>query len=140
MTVMVPLIGFGGASLPKDEPVGAFPTLLWKNASPTSAFAEQTISVDLSAYDLTYIFFRYSTATDQRNVLIADKGTSCIDFISYQKNEGLALRVSSRTVAVRDQGVSFSSCTEKETTKTSITTKDNCVIPTAIYGIKVKAV
>ena len=37
------------------------PTLLWKNASPTSSFAAQTISVAVSSYDLIMILWRNGT-------------------------------------------------------------------------------
>lgn len=37
--------------------------LLWTNASPTSAFAPQTVSIDTNDYEMVLVSFRASTAT-----------------------------------------------------------------------------
>lgn len=49
-----------GVSKPPDT--GLSMTLLWENASPTSNFASQTISMDLSEYDAIMLLTRRSTS------------------------------------------------------------------------------
>ena len=50
----------GGGSSPV-EPVDLSPVLLWTNPSPTSEFAAQTVSLDLTEYNGVIVEFNKST-------------------------------------------------------------------------------
>ena len=112
--------------------------LLWTNASPTSEFAAQTISLTLSSYDAVEIVCRYSTTSDSRTRYICDVGSSAsIDWFYYTVVAGKYMGVKSRNeVSASTTGVTFGSCTTKPWNSTDSTTTNGYIIPIKIYGIK----
>ena len=101
-------------------------TLLWKNASPTSNFATQTISLDLSEYQLVAIEYRFKTDIANMQVIIGKVGATVIlDVISSGGYVGIRAAITSET------GVKFNNA--------HYNGNDNVtgyIVPTAIYGIK----
>lgn len=112
--------------------------LLWTNASPTSEFAAQTISLTLSSYDAVEIVCRYSTTSDSRTRYICDVGSSAsIDWFYYTVVAGKYMGVKSRNeVSASTTGVTFGACTTKPGNSTDSTTTNGYIIPIKIYGIK----
>lgn len=112
--------------------------LLWTNASPTSDFAAQTISLTLSSYDAVEIVCRYSTTSDSRTRYICDVGSSAsIDWFYYTVVAGKYMGVKSRNeVSASTTGVTFGACTTKPGNSTDSTTTNGYIIPIKIYGIK----
>lgn len=112
--------------------------LLWTNASPTSNFAAQTVSLALSSYDAVEIVCRYSTTSDSRTRYICDVGSSAsIDWFYYTVVAGKYMGVKSRNeVSASTTGVTFGACTTKPGNSTDSTTTDGYIIPIKIYGIR----
>lgn len=101
--------------------------LLWTNASPTSAFDAQTISLDLSKYSMVYIVTRRKN--DNNNLhgsKIIKKGESGQIF-TYLFSAGLSYREVSK---VSDSGVIFNGGVYQEINNSEYG------IPIYIYGIK----
>lgn len=107
---------------------------LWENASPTSAFAAQTISLDLSNYSSVLITFRYSNSTDAhgygQNSLFAEIGTS-------GRMVAPSVSTALRSVDITTSGVVFSGGTYANNYNSwSLTLDNSFCIPDAIYGVK----
>lgn len=51
-------------------------TLLWTNPSPSSAFAGQVVSVDLTKYDLALIIFKWDSGSTDTGSITVPKGWS----------------------------------------------------------------
>ena len=107
--------------------IGINMDLLWTNASPTSDFAKQTISLNLSKYKIVYIVIRRSKGNNNlHNSLIVKKGESGFIFC-YMGGHGLLYR---EIEGVSDSGVNFGVGVMNGNT-------DNQYgIPIYIYGIK----
>lgn len=91
-------------------------TKLWENASPTSAFANQTLTLDLSSYDLVIILFnldRNNRSISPAIVPIGHPGAS-----SYGNNV--------RTFLVHTNDINFD----------SVSPSSAVMIPYVIYGVK----
>ena len=105
-------------------------TLLWTNASPTSAFAAQTISIDLSAYDFVMVVYQHWTSSDVNNSAFCRVG-------QYGR-----LLSHDYTLAYRDYhpettGIYFNVGLVVATYNNSnVTQNTSGVIPLQIYGIK----
>jgi hypothetical protein len=111
------------------------PVLLWKNASPTSAFAEQPVTFDTSKYPLIFVALRFRADLTSGTTVLLTKGQK------YSVRQPSAITVgaeavyySARTLTYNNTGVDFGAGYEQAATTS---TKDNeyCV-PTEIYGIK----
>ena len=113
-------------------------TLLWTNASPTSAFAAQTVSLALSGYDAVEIVCRYSKTDDARTRYVCDVGSSSsMYWFYYTATDGKHTGVRSRNVvSASTTGVTFDTCSGKPGNSTTNTTNDGYIIPIEIYGIK----
>lgn len=99
---------------------------LWQNASPTSTFAEPTISLDLSKYQMVAIEYRYNTTDDFKKMYFGNVGTAmALDVVSTSGYLGW------RSATVSTTGISFSAATFNGSSN-----KNTYVIPVAIYGIK----
>ena len=101
---------------------------LWENASPSSAFAGQVISVDLSGYDLVAICGWYNAATQiQSWSFVSIPGTGWMyHYVNYRQR---------RDVAVYTDGVGFGNGNEAAQTG-DLYTNNSVMIPYRIYGIK----
>lgn len=107
--------------------IGINMDLLWTNASPTSNFDKQTISLNLSNYQMVYIVIRRSTENNNlHNSLIVKKGESGFVF-AYLGGLGLLYR---EIESVSNSGVNFG------VGVMNATTDNKYGIPIYIYGIK----
>ena len=107
--------------------------LIWNNPSPTSNFAAQTLSLDLSKYEAVIIRCSWQTIynTDAQKVL---------QLFNYVPKDGAAHWISSllgtgntvyayrRQATVTDSGIIFSDALY------GTTVSNNTIIPTEIYG------
>ena len=101
--------------------------LLWENASPTSKFAAQTISVDLSKYSHVYIECTYLGAS----VFFCPLSDS--DFIGSASYYGTEKEnvIFGRTIFAGKAGISF-----KDAKRYGSETDQNIhLVPTRIYGV-----
>lgn len=89
---------------------------LWENASPTSAFANQTLTLDFSSYDLIIVLFNLDSNGRSASPAIAPIGHPGIS--AYGNNVRSFL---SYTDSVKFDGVSPNSAV---------------MIPYVIYGVK----
>lgn len=106
---------------------------LWENASPTSSFAAQKISIDLAGYDDIVTVFKAS-ATGQNTKAEAGKKTALKDIINI--TSASTVFFASRSVSADDSGVQFGGCTGKTGTTGTPTTYNEYAIPAKIYGVK----
>ena len=107
-------------------PEGAGVAKLWENASSTSNFAAQTISLDLSKYQMVAIAYRYNTTDDYRKIYFGNVGSAmALDVVSTSGYLGW------RSATVSTTGISFSTATFNKNEGVV-----GYVIPVAIYGIK----
>lgn len=108
--------------------------LLWTNANPKSAFAPQTISLDLSSYKLIAISFTAHTGATSAggDLHILEKNISNIS-VSQGSNSGIVdTRSFQRIIAkIDDNGVEFGNGIGS-----SATTESGVNMPYRIYGIK----
>ena len=105
-----------------DVPLAAQPELLWTNASPTSAFADQTVALNGSEYEAYLVEARWDTTTETNQVSLIRKSSSN-QLLSVTTGEpNFALRfIKSAT----DSGMTFSYYNGSGTGK---------CIPTRIWG------
>jgi hypothetical protein len=120
----------GGILTP--EQIGAMSMeLLWENASPTSAFAPQTISVSLDGYDSYMIIARFHTSTTSEVAQMARVGNNMLLFL----NDGDSF--CRRNVTYSASSLTFSECIRRTAWDGSNRVEDNpYLFPAAIYGIK----
>lgn len=108
-------------------------TLLWENASPTSAFAAQTIAIDLSGYDMIEVFARSSTGAIQENAWGS---------VAYSKAPGLGRLYTTnvfmymREFTVGESWITFADNMQFKTYGSAGTAANTATIPHKIYGIK----
>lgn len=91
-------------------------TKLWENASPTSAFANQTLTLDLSSYDLVIILFNLDSNNRSTSPAIVPIGHPGIS--SYGNNV--------RTFLVHTNDINFDTASPNSAV----------MIPYVIYGMK----
>ena len=112
-------------------------TLIWTNPDiSASAFAAQTINIDLSDYDAIYIDM-LSTDSVQRaapNQIIGKGGTVYITY-STQSSGGIPW-ITTRSVQVSDDSIVFSNCTQQQTNGSNYSNVNYRIVPYKIYGIK----
>lgn len=102
--------------------------LLWTNPSPTSDFATQAVSLDLTDYQFLIIDCVWSTQhTSYSTFFLCKQGETASVLLSNPTNTGV---LGTRYVTVSTTGVVISDA------KNGTTTSNNVVIPKKIYGIK----
>jgi hypothetical protein len=116
--------------------------LLWTNASTTSSFANQTLSVDLSDYDLVYVEFLTNCSTggwkSYRITMTVPvnhdtewKNYKAVGFTESGANIGFrAFHMGNNTIRFGESYYASSYATSL------LTTNNNLYIPLRIYGIK----
>lgn len=113
------------------------PVLLWTNASPTSAFEGQTISLDLSGYDAVEIEFRKNTSV---NLLYYEKckiGWNADVQSMWNIDISSNATVVYRSFTVSESGITFANSVYKSSPfGTTVGNNNNYMIPYKIYGIK----
>lgn len=120
--------GATGTVVLDAEDVGAMSewTLLWTNASPTSSFAAQTVSLDLSGYDAVLVTSCLATtATNQDNAMLVMVGDSARLCGTDNANNAF-----NRDLTVLSSGVQF------YTGQTGTSSQNGSRIPLKIYGVK----
>lgn len=111
------------------------PTLLWSNASPTSTFAAQTITLDLSAYNYVYIENCYASGTSNyliRRTELFSKGCT-----GTMLNGNFFTWLSSRRATIDDSGITFSNGKYAYVGDTGQGEGANYCIPLKIYGVNI---
>ena len=114
-------------------------TLLWTNASPTSAFAAQTISLDLSGYDAVEIEY-YGSITVAASYIIKGKIGEPFFLFGYLNPQSTSAHINllSRSVSTATSGITFEGGFSKRTSDSTVySNNNNYCIPYKIYGIKV---
>jgi hypothetical protein len=107
--------------------VNVAPVLLWTNASPTSAFAAQSVLVNAEDYDGFLIEVQFiTTRSDVKVVYLVPVGGSF--YMSAFNSNTFALRPLTATSA---ESLSFGGATLG-----TATTNNSYVIPTRIWGVK----
>ena len=110
---------------------------LWSNASPTSAFSAQTVTVsaDMSTFDRIRIDYKYTTSSDVRSIYV---NVSDFSFSgAYTDEIGLISRPGSNSYVRR--ATMASSTTVQFTTSYRLNASGNSTsyaIPVGIYGVK----
>ena len=109
---------------------------LWANASPTSNFAAQTISLNLSDYE--YVLVRYLYSTDYQNIdQIAIVKVGKEAYLTFTGAVSTSIYVTQRTISVGSNSVAFGAPAYKTYASTSSPTANNkYCIPVEIIGIK----
>ena len=116
-----------------------FMTLLWTNASPSSSFAAQTVSLDLSGYDAVFVISNLMTTGENNTGVFVRKGLATeTNIVMYGAIVAAsAMTVQRRGVTATDTGVVFSDAKLKAATSNSAgSTENSRCIPLYIYGIK----
>lgn len=105
--------------------------LLWENASIASSFSEQTISLDLTGYDMIYVVFRHHKSSD------VEIEASCL---VGSRTRGLSVVgwAYVRDFTVSTSGVVFKNSIAYQTygDANSQYTNNDTLVPYKIYGIK----
>ena len=103
--------------------------LLWTNASPSSSFAAQTISIDLSGYDFIAVLFERGGV-----YLAAVDGNEYFSTWANTWNGGAT--ITNRSITAQSIGVVFADAHEAAFPGPSYSVKNTLSIPWAICGIK----
>lgn len=100
--------------------------LVWTNPNPNSAFAAQTVSLDLSEYDIVGITAAFSSDRTQRQITWGVLGTTvnCI-YKAFSANN-----FASRRAYITATGVQFYNGYQDSSAKS------DSAVPIEIYGIK----
>lgn len=110
--------------------------LLWENASPTSAFAAQTVSLDLSNYDAVFVDSISYATEDPHITCICPKGIQTRIFrANAAESSNAKMWIASREATVSNSGVVFSKALQSTVTANEGTV-NNALIPFRIYGFK----
>lgn len=110
----------------KDERV-----LLWENASPSSAFAPQTLTIaNLSSYQRYTILYRFHTSLDMNLTESAEVGAGTI------MNMCDAGSIYRRNVTYQANGLTISDMVGTKVSGAVDVTDNKYLIPAKIYGIK----
>ena len=109
---------------------------LWINASPTSDFATQTISLNLSGYEYVLVRYLYSTDYQSLNqIAIVKVGGDA--YLTFTGGASTNIYLSQRTISVGSDSVVFGAPVYKTYASTSKPTANNkYCIPVEIIGIK----
>ena len=107
---------------------------LWRNPSPSSAFAEQYVTLSSSDYDVLLIIARHATTLDREVSVTVSKGMGaslCVGGPGSDNKPALFLRP---VMYVSDTQLRFYNNTF--TTSSGQSGENSGLIPTVIYGIK----
>ena len=110
--------------------------LLWTNASPTSSFAAQTVSLSLSGYD-AIILMAQDIDTEPESYYIPKTYGSTYIYGHRDFENSNTIPLTYRHISVSNTGIVFSSGQYKLLSgSNSPTVRNDFRVPTAIYGIK----
>ena len=108
---------------------------LWENASPTSNFAAQTISLSLSNYDGVRIIWAPSTTGSERISTDIPIGAQYLYNFFANGNANKTVEIRTRNVEVKTSGCVFAAGYAKSITNSTTYTNNGDNIPLEIYGI-----
>ena len=133
--------GHNGVVVLDPDDVGAMAKwqLVWTNASPSSSFAAQTVSVDLSGFDLVAIEYCYqNTQLTRCYVVFCFSLGYMIEWFAISSLSGSGAKYAyTRRSTVNSTGVTFEACYNAATNSTSAGSAANDHgIPIYIYGSK----
>lgn len=104
-------------------------TTVWTNSNPSSAFAAQTINLDLSGYKAIEIVFANSSTANQGGVIIKMIPATGASLTVLTNNTTNTTGLRQRTCSATSTGVSFSAA------RNGSNADNGVVIPLHIYGI-----
>ena len=116
----------------KVEDLGLKMDLLWENASPSSEFAAQTVSLDLEDYQYIYLQCYLHNENDDKPLVTTLLSFS--DSAFWIASPGYVTRV--RRLSVTKTGITFEVGQKYATYAAAATTANGAIIPYRIYGIK----
>lgn len=111
--------------------------LVWENSSPQSNFDAQTISIDLSQYNLVMVLAHADTGATMISPIILTKDSSGLLIYEFMNvNSGASSILFRRIITgVTDTGVEFNVGQAKPVNTTAAATTNNAVcIPYRIYA------
>ena len=111
--------------------------LLWENASPSSAFGEQTIPLDLSEYD--FVVIRAMNKTDDTNktyeyFLVGVNDRSQLGSLFLRSDT--TAQAYTRIVIVTESNIQFNTGWYQQIGHSARTESTSVIVPNKIYGIK----
>ena len=112
---------------------------LWINASPTSDFATQTISLNLSGYEYVLVRYLYSTdyQSDDQIAVFKVGRAGYLTFTGAASTSSGNILLSQRTISVGSDSVAFGAPVYKNYSSTANATANNkYCIPVEIIGIR----
>lgn len=101
---------------------------MWSNASSTSKFGSQTISIDLSGYDYVFVRWRWSISDPDMIMSPIKVGTESLLF-------GVANYRQTRDVTVKTSGLTFGAGANA-LYNASLSPNSEIAIPVEIYAVK----
>lgn len=111
--------------------------LLWENASPTSEFGEQTVSVDLSGYDLIFCTAKTDNTAATGLYLASSFVPNIVNNIGIIFEMNIDGWEQSRQFKITSNGISFSlGHMVNHADGLQYGDRTDRAIPVAIYGIK----
>lgn len=108
---------------------------LWENASPSSQFAPQTISLDLSGYNLIVIEYKRGYNLERTLFCIHNAIGNGVA-TDPQTNTDSQLLLTSRLLTASTTGITFNAANRQYAGETKRTDNNGYLIPVRIYGIK----
>ena len=119
---------------------GGTRTLLWTNASPTSSFRAQKISLDLSGYDFVEVIYKLSTSSTELSQIIErceiGAGIRAERFQNPTSENNILKNLYRGGDGASTSGYTFGDAYTKTADATSSTRDNTYIIPYKIYGIK----
>lgn len=112
-----------------------FKKLLWTNPSPTTAFNAQTVSLDLTNYDVVEVEAKTGASIDQYTTHLFDVGGGGI-ITNFQLNDTWYMR----QMTVNSTGIIFANGRYCYMSNGGNGVLDSVCIPTKIYGIRYERV
>ena len=103
---------------------------LWTNSSPTSSFAAQSVSVDLSPYDWFAIEYRYSATSLSFMPLAMFEVDENPHLLSVANDTSNRTGGRGFTYSIANQAIAFGGASYNGSAT------NNSTVPIAIYGIK----
>ena len=112
-------------------PAGLTLDLLWTNASPSTSFVAQTVSVDLTDYDILVLTCNVSTSLTKHADFLLIK-----DLHEFLLSCSIDVNLRRYITNITDSGITFDIGGKYTPYGSSITTDNSLLIPYKLYGIK----
>lgn len=114
-------------------------TILWTNPNPTSAFAEQTINLDMSDYNYIEIYYRFYTGATGEQIATKIPVGSSAKFINEVWLEGIGETIAMRTVHTSSNNIVVTNTSVVALSDGTLRTTNlanGTMIPTKVIGYK----